>query len=370
MKNIDDIINGESVETIKNNIISKYVNVLNNMENVYIFGAKKLGGKVLNNLKKIEVNTIAFIDNNKKIQNQYIEDKQIISLDKVDKKAIIIVASTLHMNEISDQLENKGYENYIPFYILSLWEKKIFNEEFTLMELQQDIINNKESYKQLFQWLEDEKSKNILLNIIKFRKSLNYKYLDMCYEEGEEQYFDRTIFEIGTDEVFVDCGAFNGDSATKFLARTNEMYKKIYLFEPDTSLMQIAKEKLNKYKDIVYSNCGVYSKNTTLNFEVTGGPDGSISDSGSVEIKVVSLDNIIEEPITFLKMDIEGGEIAAIDGAKSHIKEYKPKMAICVYHNSYDIWKIPSIIKQINPTYKFYLRHYGRNNQETVLYCV
>ncbi|MBO4433390.1 MAG: FkbM family methyltransferase, partial [Clostridia bacterium] len=60
---------------------------------------------------------------------------------------------------------------------------------------------------------------------------------------------------------------------------------------------------------------------------------------------------------TFIKIDIEGGEAAAIEGAKETIKKYKPKMQIAAYHKIGDLADIPKAVLRINSSYKIYLRH-------------
>ena len=74
---------------------------------------------------------------------------------------------------------------------------------------------------------------------------------------------------------------------------------------------------------------------------------------------MVTLDEDIGEAITIIKADIEGFEQEAIKGAINHIKNDHPKLLISVYHKNEDLWKIPKMIKEIDSTYKFYLRYHG-----------
>ena len=93
------------------------------------------------------------------------------------------------------------------------------------------------------------------------------------------------------------------------------------------------------------------------------------ADSDSVQI--ISIDEDIREKITFLKMDVEGFEIPALLGAKRHIREDFPKLAICTYHIVSDMWEIPRLIDTIRPGYRFFLRHYElTQNWETVIYAI
>ena len=68
-------------------------------------------------------------------------------------------------------------------------------------------------------------------------------------------------------------------------------------------------------------------------------------------------------------MDIEGSELAALKGAKRIIKQYKPKLAICVYHKCEDIFKIPLYLHELVPEYKIMIRQHRYDLYDTVLYA-
>lgn len=87
------------------------------------------------------------------------------------------------------------------------------------------------------------------------------------------------------------------------------------------------------------------------------------------KIEVVSLDSVIQEKVTFIKMDIEGSEIKALQGSRNLIQTYRPKLAISIYHKWEDLVDIPTYIHELVPEYKFYIRHYFYSPAETVLYA-
>ncbi len=93
---------------------------------------------------------------------------------------------------------------------------------------------------------------------------------------------------------------------------------------------------------------------------------------GNSTIEVDQLDAVLPEgePATFIKMDLEGAEYHALEGAKQTIQRYRPKLAISVYHKPEDIWEIPGVILNIHPGYKLYLRHYSIAAAETVVYAI
>lgn len=105
------------------------------------------------------------------------------------------------------------------------------------------------------------------------------------------------------------------------------------------------------------------------------GGDSNSSINGSKESNMIGevrkLDDVLKgERVTFIKMDIEGSELAALKGAANTIRSQKPKLAICIYHSPQDMLKIPIYIKSLVPEYKIYIRHYTDMMLETVCYAV
>lgn len=86
---------------------------------------------------------------------------------------------------------------------------------------------------------------------------------------------------------------------------------------------------------------------------------------------VRKLDEVLEnEKVTFIKMDIEGSEMAALRGGSHIIQNQRPKLAICIYHSPEDMLNIPLWIKKLVPEYKIYIRYYTDMMLETVCYAV
>jgi FkbM family methyltransferase len=73
--------------------------------------------------------------------------------------------------------------------------------------------------------------------------------------------------------------------------------------------------------------------------------------------------------VDFLKMDIEGSELAALQGAEKTLRQFKPKLAICIYHKFADFFEIPRFLQSLNLGYRLYLDHYSIHAEETVLYA-
>jgi hypothetical protein len=69
-------------------------------------------------------------------------------------------------------------------------------------------------------------------------------------------------------------------------------------------------------------------------------------------------------------MDIEGSEVAALQGASMIVRDFKPRLAISAYHRPDDLWTIPEIIRKTNPKYKIFFGHHSPMQWESVYYAV
>ena len=186
------------------------------------------------------------------------------------------------------------------------------------------------------------------------------------------QYFDLPVLHPAKDEVFVDAGAFDGQTSECFASWAGE-YGHIYAFEPSPSNQQkirtaFADVPSGKFTLFPY---GVWNEKTELHFTDKGTASGSFQEDGELSLPVISIDEALGgRRATFIKMDVEGCECAALEGARQTIQTYHPKLAICVYHKKSDILEVPQTILALSPDYRFYLRHYSLSRFETVLYAV
>lgn len=191
-----------------------------------------------------------------------------------------------------------------------------------------------------------------------------------------ELYFDPDIIKLQDNEVFVDAGALNLETSLRFMEECQKnhiLHYKIHAFEPDRKSCEQCGRMLKNMPDanITIYNAGLWSGDTTLYFTETGNAASRISEEETgASIQTAALDHCISDPVTFIKMDIEGAELEALKGSREIIKKYRPRLAISAYHKKEDLVELPSYIKELVPEYKLYIRHYSNAAIETVLYAV
>lgn len=230
--------------------------------------------------------------------------------------------------------------------------------DFSLIPQYVDMMKEHvEDFKWLYYKLSDYRSKKILIEIVNFWITYNIDALHCLTERIFQEYYDPDIIVKNPEEVFVDCGAFTGDSILGFINHFGE-YRSIYGYEMMPETMAKMKCNLSQFEKINYMQKAVESENASV---FVGGANAGahIAEEGSIEVPIVKLDDDIDERITMIKMDIEGAEQDALKGARRHIVEEKPRLLVCTYHKPADLFEIPRLIDSMRDDYKYYLRING-----------
>lgn len=265
-----------------------------------------------------------------------------------------------------EQIPDATRNNMMNFFNQFLYwgSMDIEHNNFEEIELKvHELKEHVDDFEELYINLEDYRSKKLLYAILNNWVHYDFNTLSEVIEKCYDDYFDLDLIPTCNEEVFVDLGAYTGDSTISFLRNYGDSYKKIYAYEITPETYQILVSNLKDYPNVVCYLKGVGDTRSSLSV-VNSSADASantvfVSDNGT--IPMVTLDEDIGEKLTMIKADVEGFEQEALLGAINHIKNDHPKLLISVYHKNEDLWKIPKMIKEIDSTYKFYLRYHGGN---------
>ena len=325
----------------------------------YILGINKLTKSIL---KHIEVDGI--IDDFSRVQRS--RKKSVLSIDDVPKDSIILSVSTGSPLEVKNTLDAKGYTNfnYLSFYRYS---KLDLAEPPFILDFADDYKANRDEYAYLYDLLEDAESKEVFTKVLNFKISFDLEFMQGFTNNHEEQYFDKEILPEIENMHFVDGGAYVGDTIPQIIKNYPD-FKKIYAIEPNNLHINIAKRDFGHMENIEFINCGLGSREELSS--ISEQEEQNNCDHNYQATDINTIDNIVKGRVDFIKLDIEGAEQDAIDGAKETIRKYKPVLAICIYHKAEDWYKIPQKILYIESEYKIYLRHYMEGIFESVLYFI
>ncbi len=226
----------------------------------------------------------------------------------------------------------------------------VFDSEF--------VRRHNDEFEQAYCLMADEKSRQVFIDMVKFKLSGLLKYLRNNETSRAEAF--NTILRPDGSEHFVDLGAYNGDTIRELLQYTAGAFSSITALEPDRrnfrKLSAYAEESLAGRVTLVPA--GAWSTDTELMFAAKAGRQSRVSTKG-VATTMRSLDSVLDgRKCTLLKMDVEGAEREAIIGASNTIRQYQPKLNIAVYHRNEDIFSIPIQVRQLCPNYNLFLRHH------------
>ncbi|MDE7281655.1 MAG: FkbM family methyltransferase, partial [Ruminiclostridium sp.] len=237
------------------------------------------------------------------------------------------------------------------------------------------VISHEKNINKVYKLLADEKSREVFDSLVNYKISGNINYLKECETDEDEAF---SLLDIGFNETYVDLGAYNGDTIDKFLRITGKRFNEIYAVEPDfRNFGRMVRRNYALGRGIFHPiNAAAWSENTELEFRRSGGRNSSVSTKYGrgtiVKVNGISTDAMLGEKIpTLIKLDVEGCEREALEGARKSISQHKPKLILSAYHRTEDLLELPLLIREMNSGYKLYLRHHPYIPAwDTNFYCI
>lgn len=292
----------------------------------------------------------------------------VVKTSNVPKDALIANCSTsISPVAVLRHLAKHGLYNVIGLHQLIVAAAGKLAWPWFAASMRRELDEHGDAWSRIHDTLADDESRRTLLDVVRFRLSCDPGYMQDYAVRVQEQYFEDFMEFSG--ETFVDAGGFDGDTSEGFATRYPD-YRKIILFEPSSINMRAARHRLTSYRDIEYRPVGLSDSAGTLSFNQEAGSASAVSNSGSDRIQVDTLDSSVDEPVSFIKMDLEGWEIRALRGSMRHLAQDRPKLAIAVYHDSPDFRLVYQLVEELDHNYRCYLRQYTQGWSETVMYFV
>ena len=374
----------EKVKVI--NHIETMKNLIGNCSNIVLYGAGHAGSVFKNYFdnylpeKKIK----CFLNKGADIKPEYLgysvykpDDER---LDSDFRNNSVVILTLLSTEDVYDKIEqlllSLGYPHIVNGYYTNI---SLLNGHESIIHFAEDA----EIIEAAFNMMEDEHSRNVFYSTFQAHATINYKL--PLQSEGMVQYFDVDVPFRHKYRSFVDCGAYIGDTFEELVKLHN--VENYFAFEPDMQNYEKLIETVKKFPNIqsVLFPLGISDYNKFLHFTSNGSAgridnrvDNTINSYYSVGktipediiIQTVRLSDVLKGyDKLMIKMDIEGSEIAALNGAKELIIKTKPDLAVSVYHKPTDLWRIPYLLKEWVPEYKIFMRNHHAYTIETVVYA-
>ncbi len=329
---------------------------------ILLYGTGNGADKILNELIKRKITVSGVFASDGFVRNRVFRGFKVISFNEAKEQYGSFIALISFGTQLLDVIDNikriaETVETYAPD-VPVIEDNEIFDLEYAR--------KHEAELKKAYNLLGDDISKKVFCDVINYKLTGKIDYLFGCETSKDESY---ELLGLKEDEVYLDLGAYNGDTVDEFIKHV-KAYRKIIAVEPDLKNFRKLKNNTENLGNIVLFNAAVAEKNGTTFFSMKGGRNSSVGDG--VEIMSLSVDGeFFNEQISYIKMDVEGNEILALRGANETLKKYQPCLNIAAYHKNADIFEIPILINSINPNYRIFLRHHPYIPAwDTNYYCV
>lgn len=374
----------EPVSSVRRREASSLEQILHAHHNrVVIFGCGGLGRRAITKLVELGICPVALCDHNESLWGTEIHGIPVFSVAEAaaqfgrDALFLIAVWNPHHWyGETAQELRTAGAQSITSYHPL-FWR---FPNDFLPVVLLNDLPAK--VYEAKHDVLAAERCWADDLSLRIYRANIRWRALgdpeSMPPRPAENTYFPKDLFEPVTEECLLDCGAYDGDTVRQFLDGYGPNFAATYPIEGDV----VSFEKLRKYvgtlpptvaRRIHPIHCAVGAVQGVVRFSFDGvtGSEAEHTNSAGMDVPCFPLDDLpIAEPVTMIKMDIEGAEYDGLLGARRIIQRDKPILAVCVYHTQNDIWRIPLLVRELLPRHRLYLRAYEGDGFQTVLYAV
>jgi len=374
----------------------KYLDEIRQHKHVILFGCGGKGREAIPILKNHGIEITAACDNNQALWGHKFLDQYVIhgfdsKTAALEDCCVIITCSIIYATEIYNELTCK-YPSLPVYHLCSPFKVEsglLSADEFR--RRQSELLD-------AYQLLEDDESRNV------FRDTLNWKLTGNMlslgrYALGYEAYsfFDEAFIHPGAQSVYVDVGAYTGDTIACFLMFSRGKFKKIIGMEADRGNYSALRQfvKFSRVEHIETHNIALWSReeekvfytnsaNEMIHFENSNlfRPVDIIADNQSLEqirdkleediMNAKTLDGVLKnEAPTIMKINALAADHEIILGGQQILKSYKPTLILEFGVTQRDVFEMIPLIKGINSGYRFYMRRKRVfEDIKTVLYCI
>jgi len=345
---------------------------IENLHSLAIVGAAPEGRRLARICEAEGVGIDAIVDDDPAKRDLLVAGLRVApvqSLTALPKSTPIVIASH-RVLRVTRRLRALGFTCVVPFALLQVLAREVFSPHMFYANLLDDLWTHRSEIAALHECLADDRSRQVLQAVVGFRQTLDSAVLQPVVTE-HDLYAPEGLFEFAGDEVYVDGGSYDGDTIRSFIARVRGRFSDVYAFEPDPVTFAKLTENFRDEPRVHPIHAGLYSHGGSLRFRDDASRGAIFAADGEIEMPVTTIDDVLgDRRLTYVKMNIEGAEIDALQGGRTAIQKWRPRLALSIYHRASDLWRIPQLVLELDPDYRLYLRQHDGGIIETVLYAL
>jgi len=338
-----------------------------------LFGAGASAFEVQKVLDRFGIEIVAYADNSPTKQGTEFRGSPVVAPAAIeallDGDTAIVIAS-VYQREIAAQLNALGIAPGLVFpFVSPMFAGHFGRAAFVEADAAFDALPAR---------LADDESRTYLAALNAYRWTMDPLHLQR--NPRLKGFYDYDAAPLGPKpgDHIVDVGAFDGDSALAYLKRLNGNAR-VSGLEPLPQNLAALQRTVDSHEfgnRITPVPFGAGSEPATAELDSEDeAPDARATLRGKpgarASIRIETLDRLLaNDRVDFIKIDIEGHDPAALEGARAILKRDRPGLAIAAYHAAEHLWRIPALLDALCPGYRIYLGHHPAAAYECELFCV
>ncbi len=316
---------------------------------VCIYGTGNACEKILGIFEKMNIKCAGIFASDDFVRDRYFKGFKVQSLSSIEKaygKITVCCAFGSSLPNVMKNISDIAEKHTIVFPDLP-----IAGDEFISKA---GLRKHAAAAKSVYDRLADVQSEKVFEAVLKSRLYGDITLLDDAFTDPDSDFLQ--LIKPKPGEVYADLGAYNGDTAQKYIDMVNGGHGRIFLFEPDKRSFRKCVKRLIGYDNISFINACAWDSDTQVRFSQASGRQSAVSENGGL-CAAKKLDSALNgEKCDIIKTDVEGAEMCALAGAEKAIRKYRPRLAVSAYHRPYDIIYLSLYILTLREDYSIYLR--------------
>jgi FkbM family methyltransferase len=347
------------------------------VEQLVVAGARGfLAEHTFRGLAEIGITPLAAVDNNPSLWGKSTAGVKVMQ----PAEAVCcyphatFVAAVHNHTPLRRQLCQLGAKHVISYAVLFRQYPSVFLP-YLALDVPSKIAENGDAIKAASAVWADHESRKLYSGLTEWFRTLEAPNMPPPLP-APETYFP-SFLRLEPDEVFVDCGAFDGDTLRQYLRISQEKFAHLVAIEPDPenfTRLRAFVQTLPCQDRITLVQAATTADGLSVQFAASGNVGAHAAAGGEkpetiIRVPGMRLDDLSPRP-TFVKMDIEGSEMSAIRSGERLLRGGQAAWAITLYHRVEDFWRIPLFLHAAAPELRLFLRHYAEDYAETICYAV
>lgn len=346
---------------------------------VVLYGMGNGADKLLRQLEHLGVQPDGIFASDEFVRGQSFAGWPVLTYTEAKQRfgqMVVLVCFGTERPEVLANINKIAAEQELYAPHLPLFGQALFDADFA--------THHQEQLQAAAQVWADTESKSVYENYLRYMWTGRIDYLQAVASPRQAVW---PLLRLGADEVYLDLGAYDGDTVREFASVVQGKWRQIWALEPDAKNFAKLQISLNAMPQAQALQLAIWHNSGSLDFAGLAGRNSAVMEPEAqvgllpkqtkklLAVSAVSLDKLhrdyLQSAPTFIKMDVEGAEEQALLGGRHLLADFKPKLAVAAYHRTEDIFRLPLLIKELNPNYKLYLRHHPYiPGWETNIYAV